>query len=104
LLVHGEPPQIVIAKAFADRCRFSRRRVPRLVITAAHLLQPDGDQQVPALHAVLLLAFQDLLGASEPSGRADAVSPEQEVVTNPEGAARGCQAIACIEVEVMCTL
>ena len=104
LLVHGEPSQVVIAETLADRRRLGRRRITRLVVTATHLLQPDGDQQVPALHGVLLFAFQNPLGASEPAGRADVVSPEQEVVTNPERTTHGCQAVAPVQVGVMCTL
>jgi len=52
LLVAGEPGQVRVLEAFADRRGLDRRRMTGFPVVATHFRKPGRDQQVAALDAV----------------------------------------------------
>jgi hypothetical protein len=71
------------------------------VVAAGHVLQDDGNQQVPSLDALTLLAVEQSLPASEPSHRGRGLAAEQQVMADPPGATRRARGIGGIQVGVM---
>src|SRR5689334_17890471 len=78
--------QVGIVETLADRGGLDRGAISGPEITAVHLLQPDRDQQIAALDAVLPGAVKEPLRACKPSAGAGGLPSKQEVVANPEGA------------------
>ena len=59
------------------------------------------NEQVAPLRAVLLLALEQPLPATEPSGRGTGFSAHHHVVSDPAGAVHGARDPAGVEVGVM---
>ena len=86
LVVPREPQEVVIAEPLSELGGLGRGGMGGLVVAPSHLLEPDGDQQIAALDAVLLDAFEQAPPSREPSTRSPALAPEEQVVADPERA------------------
>ena len=104
LLVAGQPDEVGVTEALADRSGFGGGGVPRLPVAGAHLPQPDRDQQPAALDAVAPVALELPLRASKPSSGAGVLAAEQHVVSDPERTPHGAQRLAGFQVPVMSPL
>ena len=104
LVVPREPQEVAIAEPLSDLGGLGRGGMGGLVVAASHLLQPDGDQQIAALDAVLLDSFEQTPPAREPSTRSPALAPEQQVVADPERAAGSGRHLLRFEVRMVGTL
>jgi hypothetical protein len=71
------------------------------VVAPSHLLEPDGDQQIAALDAVLLGGFEQAPPPREPSTRSAALAPEEQVVADPERAAGSGRHLLGFEVRMV---
>ena len=72
-----------------------------VVVAAEHVLQEDRDQQVAPLDAVPLRAREQPLPAGEPAHGGPGSSPEEQVVADPPGEARGALRLAGVEIGAM---
>ena len=101
LLISRKPDEIRVAETFADLGRLRSRSEATIVVPAPHLVQPDRDQEIAALDAVLRVALEQPLGASEPARRAGRVSAEEKIVADPEGTTGRTWGLAGPDVHVM---
>jgi hypothetical protein len=94
----------LIAEALSDLGGLRCSGVRALEIPAEHVLQHSRYQQIAALDRVTLLAFEQPSRAREPSQGGARLSPERQVVADPERAAHGPRRLAGVQVGVMCPL
>ena len=93
------------ARRSAHRSPPLPRRRGRGLPLAGGLVSEDGrEQRVPALDAVLLLALEQPLGATEPPARRAELAPEHVVDAEPERTADGAQPVTSGDVQVMGSL
>ena len=102
--MHGEGEQVCIIEALADLGSFGSSCVRCLPVPVGLVPQHDRYQEIAPLDAVALLALDQPLGATEPSGRATGLSSERKIDAHPEGAAHSAHRVAGVQVRVMGTL
>ena len=100
----GAGDQVRVPAALADLGGARRGRVRGLAVAGGKLLLHDRQQQIALLGAFVLLAFEQPLGAGEPSGRAARLSSKEKTQAQPERATDGAQAFIGVQVRLMGTL
>jgi hypothetical protein len=76
LLMYGEGEQVCIAESLGDLGGVGCGAGRSLPITGGHTTQQERYQQIASLDALILLAFDQPLRATEPAGRAARFSSE----------------------------
>jgi hypothetical protein len=103
LLVAGQRGEVRVSEAVGDPGRLRRVGQCGLPVSLAHLSQPDWDQQVAALGAVLTVLVDQAPGRREPPARERHLTLVHEAVPDPEASPRGHRQITGREVEAVRT-
>ncbi len=102
--MHPDGDEIPICEVRPDLGYLRRGFVRGPMVAGDRMTHQDRDQQVASLGAVTLLALEQALPATEPSGRRTHLPAQHQVVSDPVRAVHGPRGVASVEVGVMRTL
>jgi hypothetical protein len=97
-----ERDEVRVPEALPDPRRLRRGRDRAVEVALRLALEHRRDQEIPLLDAVAPLALDQPPGPAEPAAGARHLSLLHEVDADPEGATRGPQRLAAVQVGLMC--